>query len=145
MPFLNWIGYCIFERGIPFQTLCCVWKGISTAVAFHLSMPFLALPNPNMIWQIIEGHALPNTSTYRNVWKGMPFFALPYHIGVWKGMEGHRYMEGHRSRHALPKHEIMFGRAFYKGTACPSKHDIMFGRACPFQRYNILLSFGRAI
>ena len=60
-------------------------------------MPFHALPNPNMIWQSIEGHALPDaTILYSSVWKGMPFYALPYHIGVWKGMEGHKKGNGYK-------------------------------------------------
>ena len=66
---------------------------------------FDALPNPNMIWHSIEGHALQDaTILYSSIWKGMPFYALPYHIGVWKGMEGYRYMKGHfiREGHALP-------------------------------------------
>ena len=76
---------------MPFQTLCSVWKGMSfpKKMPFHILMPFHALPNPNMIWQSIEGHALPNISICRSVWKGMPFYALLYHIGVRKGMEGH--------------------------------------------------------
>ena len=60
-------------------------------------MPFHALPNPNMIWQSIEGYALPDaTILYSSVWKGMPFYALPYHIGVWKGMEGHKKGNGYK-------------------------------------------------
>ena len=60
-------------------------------------MPFHALPNPNMIWQSIEEHALPDaTIIYSSVWKGMPFYALPYHIGVWKGMEGHKKGNGYK-------------------------------------------------
>ena len=109
-PFQSTIGYCMLWKGMPFSTLCFVWKGMPFStlyfvwkgmpfpnkMPFHLLMPFHALPTPNMIWQSIEGHALPNISICRSVWKGMPFYALPYHIGVWKGMEGHREGNGHK-------------------------------------------------
>ena len=94
--------YVLFGRACPSlinalpNIISCFGKGMPITMPFHISMPFHALPNPNMIWQSIEGHALPNISICRSVWKGMPFYALPYHIGVWKGMEGHREGNGHK-------------------------------------------------
>ena len=61
---------------MPFQTLFCVWKGMPTTVPFHISMPFDALPNPHMIWQSKEGHAL-----------------LCFAISYW-GLEGHGRASG---------------------------------------------------
>ena len=132
------ITFSIHTPNTPFQSIYSVfncWKGIIVSAFFQfvpiaLPMPFHALPNPNMIWQSIEGHALPNTSTYRNVWKGMPFYAC-FAISYW-GLEEH----GRAS---------IYERAFCQGRACPSKQNIMFGRACPSKRYNILFCCERAI
>ena len=124
MPLLNWSfkaqldivsygracpsqHYVLFGRACPSlinalpNIISCFGKGMPITMPFHISMPFHALPNPNMIWQSIEGHALPNISICRSVWKGMPFYALPYHIGVWKGMEGHREGNGHKLEEGL--------------------------------------------
>ena len=84
------------EKAMPFKTLQYL-----VFSAFSKCVPFRALPNPNMIWYSIEGHALPDTAICCSVWKGMPFYALPYHIGVRKGMEGHWEGIGHKLEESL--------------------------------------------
>ena len=60
--------YVLFGRACPSlinalpNIISCFGKGMPTTVPFHISMPFHALSNPNMIWQSKEGHALPNIS-----------------------------------------------------------------------------------